>query len=362
MRNYIVFDLEWNQSPHGKADLVEECPFEIIEIGAVKLDENFAMVDEFHRLVRPQVYKQIHYMISEVTHMKMGELKQRGKYFPEVAREFFAWCGPEAEYCSWGSMDLMELQRNMKYYRLENPLPKPLFYYDVQKLYGLFFKEGMKPSLDVAVEELDLMEDRPFHRALEDAYYTGRVLHRMSELMAPEDFLAYRSIDYYRLPENRGEEIYVEFPNYSKYVSRVFPSREDALLERPVTEMRCYRCGRALRKKVRWFTPNQKIYYALAICPEHGYMKGKIRMKKVAEPEVFVVKTLKLTDEEGAQRILNRKEEVRKKRAERNRVKRKREKELCQQQASGGRVFGRRRRGKGGTDVAGQNGKTETVQ
>lgn len=362
MRNYIVFDLEWNQSPHGKADSVEECPFEIIEIGAVKLDKNFSMVEEFHRLVRPQVYKQIHYVISEVTHMKMGELKQSGKYFPEVVQEFFAWCGPEAEYCSWGSMDLMELQRNMKYYRLENPLSKPLFYYDVQKLYGLFFKEGAKPSLDAAVEELNLMEDRPFHRALEDAYYTGRVLHRMSELMAPEDFLAYRSIDYFRLPENRREEIYVEFPDYSKYVSRVFPSREEALLERSVTEMRCYRCGRALRKKVRWFTPNQKTYYALAVCPEHGYLKGKIRMKKVTEPEVFVVKTLKLTDEEGAQGILSRKEDARKKRAERNRAKRKRERELRQQQTSDGKKSRRKRQGKDRGEGTGQKVKTEKTE
>lgn len=46
-------------------------------------------------------------------------------------------------------------------------------------------------------------------------------------------------------------------------------------------------------------------------------------MKKVEGESVFVVKTLKLTDEEGAQSIIQRKEDVRKKRAERNRMKRK---------------------------------------
>lgn len=321
MKNYIVFDLEWNQSPHGKADSIEEFPFEIIEIGAVKLDEAFRQTEEFHRLVRPQVYKQIHYAISEVTHMNMGELKESGEKFPLVVKEFLEWCGPEAVYCTWGSMDLMELQRNMRYYGVENPLPRPLFYYDVQKLYGLFYKEGAKLSLDTVVSELDLMEERPFHRALTDAYYTGKILRRMGEMMEPEAFLAYRSVDYYRLPEQKKEEIYLEFPDYSKYVSRVFPSREDAMKERSVTEMRCYVCGRALRKKIRWFTPNQKIYYALALCPEHGYLRGKIRMKRVAEPEVFAVKTLKLTDEEGAQQIIRRKEELRKKRSSRNRAR-----------------------------------------
>ena len=47
--DYIVLDLEWNQSPNGKEDSVEHLPFEIIEIGAVKLDEAFRQKGEFHR-------------------------------------------------------------------------------------------------------------------------------------------------------------------------------------------------------------------------------------------------------------------------------------------------------------------------
>lgn len=324
MKNYIVFDLEWNQSPHGKADSVEDFPFEIIEIGAVKLDEQFHKVDEFHRLIRPQVYKQMHYAISEVTHMDMGELKNHGQAFETAAREFLAWSGDEAVYCTWGSMDLTELQRNLKYFGVENPFPKPLFYYDVQKLYGLFYKDGAKPSLDAAVEELELLEERPFHRALDDAYYTGRVLAYMSSELKMDTVLSYKSIDYYRIPENQKEEVLVVFPNYSKYVSRIFPSKEDAMKERSVTEMKCYQCGRTLRKKVRWFTPNQKLYYALALCPEHGYLKGKIRMKRVDDTRVYVVKTLKLTDEEGADKIVSRKEDAKKRRSDRNKAKRQR--------------------------------------
>ena len=38
--NYIVLDLEWNQCPTGKSGEIRRLPFEIIEIGAVKLDKN----------------------------------------------------------------------------------------------------------------------------------------------------------------------------------------------------------------------------------------------------------------------------------------------------------------------------------
>ena len=324
MNNYIVFDLEWNQSARGKEDSIEDFPFEIIEIGAVKLDEQFHMVDEFHRLIRPQVYTQMHYMISEVTHMDMHELRNHGEGFVTAMEAFVRWCGEEAVYCTWGSMDLTELQRNLVYHRMENPFPKPLFYYDVQKLFGLFYAEDRRVSLDAAVEQMGLIEDRPFHRALDDAYYTGRVLAQMDRTRIEP----YVSLDYYRIPENKDEEIHLVFPNYSKYVSRIFPDKEEAMADKGVTEMKCYCCRRVLRKKVRWFTPNQKIYFGLAICPEHGYLKGKIRMKKVDDVRVYVVKTLKLTDEEGAQKIMERKDDVRKKRSERNKAKKQRAREL----------------------------------
>lgn len=320
MKNYIVFDLEWNQSAYGKEASVEDFPFEIIEIGAVKLDEQFHMVDEFHRLIRPQVYTKMHFMISEVTHMDIHELEDHGEDFVTAMEAFVRWCGEDAVYCTWGSMDLTELQRNLAYYQMTNPFPNPLFYYDVQKLFGLFYAEEKRVSLDAAVEQMALAEDRPFHRALDDAYYTGRVLAQMDAAQIEP----YVSLDYYRLPRDRDEEIHLVFPHYSKYVSRIFADKEAAMADKTVTEMKCYCCRRTLRKKVRWFTPNQKIYYGLAICPEHGYLKGKIRMKKVDDDRVYVVKTLKLTEEEDALKIVERKDDVRKKRAERSKAKKQR--------------------------------------
>ena len=43
--NYIIFDLEWNQ-PMLKVNSKPQMPFEIIEIGAIKLDEKFSIIDE----------------------------------------------------------------------------------------------------------------------------------------------------------------------------------------------------------------------------------------------------------------------------------------------------------------------------
>ena len=81
--NYIVFDLEWNQSPGGKKYSNSRLPFEIIEIGAIKLNKERVMVSEFNELIKPQVYHEMHKITSKLIHIQMQEL-ERGRPFPEV--------------------------------------------------------------------------------------------------------------------------------------------------------------------------------------------------------------------------------------------------------------------------------------
>ena len=318
MKNYIIFDLEWNQCTEGKENSIEHFPFEIIEIGGVKMDEEFRMISEFHKLITPQVYTEMHYKIMEVTHMDMGQLRQEGQPFTQVIGEFLQWCGEEYQFCTWGTMDLTELQRNMDYYHVKIPFQRPLKYYDVQKLYALQSGDiKAKPSLDHSVEDLEILEERPFHRALDDAYYTGKVMQCL-EFSRWEPYL---SIDYYRLPQRKEDEIYLEFPTYSKYVSREFETKEEALADKTVTDMVCKDCKRMLRKKQRWFSLNQKQYFCLAICPVHGFVQGKIRMKKSEQGKYYVVKTMKPVDEAGAENVFHKKEEQRQKRRERSSTK-----------------------------------------
>ena len=306
MKNFIVFDLEWNQNPGGKEASVERLPFEIFEIGAVKLNEEREKVAEFHRI------------ISEVTHVSIEELERDGEPFAAVMEDFLKWCGEDCIFCTWGSMDLTELQRNMVYHGMTIPFPKPFLFYDVQKLYSLCYQDGKaRISLDEAVESFALDVDAPFHRALGDAEYTGRVMRAMDF----ESVKDYVSVDYYMPPESEDEEFTLRFPEYTKFVSRMFETKEEAMEEKRVTDVVCTKCRRMLRKKIRWFSSGQRYYLCLATCPEHGMMKGKIRMKKSEDGRVFAVKTVKPVDEEGAEAVFLKKEEARIRRAEKSRQK-----------------------------------------
>ena len=84
--NYIVLDLEWNQCPDGKEYADAALPFEIIEIGAVKLDQDLRMVDEFHEIIKPQVYKWIHAKTREVIHLNYKNL-ENGKSFSAAVQD-----------------------------------------------------------------------------------------------------------------------------------------------------------------------------------------------------------------------------------------------------------------------------------
>ena len=115
-------------------------------------------------------------------------------------------------------------------------------------------------------------------------------------------------------PESEDEEFTLRFPEYTKFVSRMFETKEEAMEEKRVTDVVCTKCRRMLRKKIRWFSSGQRYYLCLATCPEHGMMKGKIRMKKTEQGRVFAVKTMKYTTEEEAMEIRTKKEEIKRKR------------------------------------------------
>lgn len=313
--NYIVLDLEWNQ---GGEDAERHPAFEIVEIGAVKLNEQMEQVDEFHGLIRPQIYHEMHRVTGELIRLDM-EMLQEGETFVEVMERFLAWCGgaqvgvsagsacEQIIFCTWGTQDLTELQRNMRYYGMEPLSGGPIPYLDVQKLFSIAYEDcKTRRSLEYAVDYLHIAKDAPFHRALSDAYYTGKILAQCKD----PKVLRNVSYDVYHPPVRREEEIKVQFDTYCKYISRQFADREEAFRDREVVSSKCYICHCNIRKKIKWFSGNGKQYYCLAYCEKHGYLKGKIRVRKTDDDKVYVVKTTKFITEEQAGEIERRREHV----------------------------------------------------
>lgn len=315
--NYIVLDLEWNQASDPHDDRSRMLAFEIVEIGAVKLNSRMEITDRFQEMIRPQVYEEMHKITEKLIGIHMKDL-DNCRSFVDVMRDFLKWCGKDAMFATWGPQDLTELQRNMKFFGMESLGKGPLRFYDVQKLFSIAYEGGKsRRSLEYAVDFLQIEKEIPFHRAVSDAWYTGRVMQMIKDPVALQRI----SFDTFSLPENHKQEVHVVFDTYAKYISRPFADKEELLSDREVVSTRCYLCHRNLRKKIRWFSPNGKHYYSVSFCEKHGYMKGKIRVKKSEDDRYYAVKTTKFVSEEEMKQIQERKErarEVRKEKRHRN--------------------------------------------
>ena len=304
-KNYIVLDLEWNQSSE-KAEENAEIPFEILEIGAVKLNDRKEIVDTFMSYVKPQVYLKMHHMTQKVIHLKMEELKDADT-FPIVWERFLKWCGEDYIFCTWGTLDLTELQYNIRYHKLPPLSDGPIAYLDVQKLFSLEKEDGKsRRALEYAVDFMKLEKDDRFHRADSDAYYTAEILSKLSKTVESRV-----SFDVFHLPKDRKSELLVQFDTYSKYISRKFPDKASALSDPDASSLRCYICKRNTKKKIGWFTLNNKHYLGLGVCAEHGPMHGKLRIKKAEDGSIYVVKTIRRATKEDENGLKTREKKAR---------------------------------------------------
>lgn len=301
--NFIVLDLEWNQCPTGKANEEEALPFEIIEIGAIRTNEKHELLDRFCEVIKPQVYPTLHEKTRQIVSLRAIDFRD-ARHFPEVAEDFLAWCGKDPLFCTWGPADLMELQRNLAYYKLKNPFSLPLFYYDIQKIFSIAFEDRKtRRSLEYAVDYLHIEKPIPFHNALSDAFYTALIMQHLTE----KQIISNSSVDYFRTPQNRRQEIYIKYQTYSKFVSKPYESKTAAMKDRVLTSVICPECRRTAAKKIHWFSHGARNYYCIAYCSQHGYLKGKIRLRQRSDQKFYAVKTIKPVSLEEAIAVRDKK-------------------------------------------------------
>lgn len=188
--HYIVVDLEWNQPMSFDSSVFRQVGdrlvFEMIQIGAVKVDDKYQVVDSISIPIRPQYYVKIHPRIRKMTQLGAEELADAPTFLDAMA-QFTAWCGEEYTLLTWGCDDISVWKQNMDFFGCTEPMP-PIC--DIQRLFSDVNGCRDRKGLKVAMEMLGIEPDaaRYFHNALHDAYYTALVFARLPQ---PEDVLKY---------------------------------------------------------------------------------------------------------------------------------------------------------------------------
>lgn len=188
--NYIVLDLEFNQSFPFKTGAfvapVAECPFEIIQIGAVKLNDSFQRIGTFNAMIQPKIYPRLHPFVEKITGITEEKLSGQ-QSFSEAFQKFISFIGSEdAILCTWGADDIKSLFRNILYYKLDTDSISHK-YLNVQNFASahLNYGAGKAIGLKNAVTELNISVSSPFHDALNDAIYTALVF----EVVHPKEII-----------------------------------------------------------------------------------------------------------------------------------------------------------------------------
>ena len=177
---YIVVDFEMNPVSRVYKEQKAICTNEIIQIGAVLLDENYQEKDSFQTYVKPRFSEELRRNIVRLTGIT-DDMLVSAPGFTEALKAFFAWClscGDEIQIIQWSESDYSQIAGEIlqKQYML-TVQEKTLMteWHDFQKEYGDVIGAEHETSLSYAV----MLAGEEFvgkrHDALHDARNTARI-------------------------------------------------------------------------------------------------------------------------------------------------------------------------------------------
>lgn len=196
--DFVILDLEWNGSYSKK---VHHYVNEIIEFGAVKINEKLNVTDTFSMLIKPKIGKKISSHIADLTHISTEELKSYGEDFMSSTEKFAAFC----EGCvvmTWGTSDILTLMDNYAYYTGERTVPFLEHYCNLQE-YCEHVMNLHDPASQLGLQNCAEIlginsEGKELHRAYTDAMLSLSCLTRTYDKEKIKEFVFKADDEFYR--------------------------------------------------------------------------------------------------------------------------------------------------------------------
>lgn len=261
---FVIMDLEWNNSFNK---MTQKFMNEIIEIGAVKLDEQLNEVGKFSELIRPVISKKLRSRIKNLTNISNEEVRT-GRPFEEVIRDFEEWVGDDAVVMSWGDTDLRTLLTNFKWFLKKNSVTFIDKYADLQKYCQCFInmENVQQAGLSYAAECLEIDPEKyPHHRALDDSVLSAECFKKVYNEEKFNEFIKICDKDFY------GRLLFHPY---------VIKNKNDPLIDKNQFNCFCEICGGKVETVKKWKFMNQSfrgIFYC-ANCDRE--FKVSLRFKK----------------------------------------------------------------------------------
>lgn len=240
--DYIVLDIEFN----GRK-FASPLPMEVIEIGAVRLNERFEYVDSFSSFVKPIYFAKLNSFIQKKTGIPQESIDHAAR-FPAVIKKFIAWLQMSHEplLITWGGEDMKRIILDTRMHKLDDSYFMQLPYFDLLK--GYIHAKGLSNDISVegALEQLGIEATEQAHRALDDAKMTSKILTAVYQDM-DWDRVTYYVDTYTNAKERRGLKNAVRMLRASKkeatwenYVERFIKDKLPEIEPNKLNEMKSY--------------------------------------------------------------------------------------------------------------------------
>lgn len=285
--NYIVLDMEWNQPYNAKVVVRENVSLcgEIIQIGAVKLDENFNTISEFDIMIAPKYYKKMHEYVARITKITTQELHEQGVPFVDAFYKFKSWCGSAFVILTWGPDDVGILRDNMSAYGFDTDwLPDS---YDAQMIFAhQIIKKKQQTSLTTAME----MVGEPAlkaHDALNDAKNTAVVCRHLDMAGGIEKYAAMMAELMGIKPREDGDGDI-----------REYNSKKLLFIDTAFKSFACSECGKTA-KCGEIIRQNSEKYISIARCEDGHEHFVRFKFKRLSRKKYQVSRMIYDMDEEN---------------------------------------------------------------
>ena len=178
MKYYIIVDLEMCNVPYGSLNR-KNIKDEIIQIGAVKMDENYEVVDGFDTYVKPE-YGRVSRKITKLTGIRPCHVDS-AILLKDAMDAFIKWL-PE-DYCmvSWSMSDRRQFENELYAKRINLGWLLEVYgsWRDCQKMFGDKQSTERQYRLQEALVASDIIAPGRQHDGLAAAYNTALLFKRL---------------------------------------------------------------------------------------------------------------------------------------------------------------------------------------
>ena len=291
--NYIVVDLEWNQAMSSKSSVFNKLPIhlrgEIIEIGAVKLNPDMSLGEEFTVDVKPVYFKRMHYKVKKITGFDKERLA-KGLSFPDALDAFRKWCGDDVTFLTWGCDDRGIMEQNIIIHDLDWDWIAD--WINLQLIYNVQTGgDKNQKSLASAMEHFEIEQTRVAHDALGDAYNTALVCTHLDMEEGLRMYASAPQILASRMPNAHPKEDSTENDALCHESFPGFSTKAAAFADERIARMVCPVCGKPLEGE-KWVNQGDQRYMNLYTCDEDGSFLARARFRKDQDDNTWTANKL----------------------------------------------------------------------